>query len=822
MSGSAAQIHATVRDGNDGGVPYIDRVDPRSSLLVRQAGNGHCHVANPLAFCDSADAEALHSALVLWLGADSGSGGGFSEEGGISSTDRDSEKTRLLRRASLAIRGSLPTLSEYRALLEGQKTYAEYVREFKSSEGFVERMTKLYLRPFLNRFIPNSRFLQASGVGTGPVFRRINRPFVYSGRFGGHSPFSDLDCDTDNCVLENPMKANYAHRRRHELARTTYFPWGLDPNPFYYNYTAVEGGSVVWNFGQTFYFGKSGSAGLAGVASIQVPFGRISGEAIASSVDAGSPMLQDGFYAGCIVPDGDDPARLVLPQMRWPTTNGQPGGSFVNPVPYPSPRPMEYTGGTPNTLQDSLGVFMANPSALRAVRINPWWAPERQIWACPGLAVDVAVAQGVIPAADPRASTTYLAGGNYRLHGATYGCTSSAADTAHNMACDCGPNLERCNPLHEAVQMSVNYEAMALFRHVVSGERPYREFLSGDYRMTNRALEWMQLARLDEGEKIRINALEPRLAPGEAGGQWWLNRSLNFSRLPMLPRMSGLPTLPERAWVNDTTVPLTGTAANNRNRLAASVGNYQTFRYVEPQEDVLSLFASRPGSESLHPVAGVLSTSTFLSTFPKNRTRVSEAHQFFQCGAVGSAGPLGVESFEEQSLPPRYRVNGGCAGCHVRMDALSSFFMGFWAEDNSNLGNDGTLAGDGRVSLLLDGQPYTSPFLIRARASAWGEPTASRHYGTDQNPFGPSQIDQHQGRLATEELQGVAHFLGQEPGFTRCSLTRVWEVLLGRRPRDMDQADFDRLVERFRGTDYSLSDLAEAIAHTPAFRGGVR
>jgi hypothetical protein len=156
------------------------------------------------------------------------------------------------------------------------------------------------------------------------------------------------------------------------------------------------------------------------------------------------------------------------------------------------------------------------------------------------------------------------------------------------------------------------------------------------------------------------------------------------------------------------------------------------------------------------------------------------------------------------------------------MDALASFYMGFWAEDNSNLGSDGTLAGDGRVSLLLDGQPYTSPFLIRSRATAWGEPVASRHYGTDQNPFGASQIDQHQGRLATEEVQGVAHFLGQEPGFTRCAVSRVWEVLLGRQPRDFDQADFDRLVERFRGTEYSLSDLAEAIAHTPAFRGGVR
>jgi hypothetical protein len=752
--------------------------------------------------------------------------------------------SRLLRRASLAIRGRLPELDEYDRLAAGTTTFTDFVEQYLAEDGsaaFADRTLKLYARRLSNFFVLDSGGLRPQGVGGGVVFRPRDMGHLGDARYvvkhicagapksTGAAWNDQTPADYADCVLEAPIKEFVALMRKMALSAShpQKLTWlSRDWLGGYYGmpttaiptltelYVAKEGYlSLVHyqfnGFGMLWGLGNDGEAG-----NFEGAFG------LSPTIKEDSPQLLPGYYAGCLLPGETAPTVAELTAQN--------------------------AAGMSVTAVDSAFVPMRS-DALKAVPVHPWWDPAATVYACPGVAVAEAVQAGAIAAApstyrrDSARNDVPLAlhskqwpamvdsvpvedflrdrypllGVGYGPHGAAdyitlmfnytvppaeldqwHQCSANDFDTEVDPNCDCGPNLEMCNPLIDAFPESATLEFHAFFQYVVMHRRPFRDLLTAEYRLTDRAIEWQYFHRVREAQAMEdaqahVSSMSNRTVADSFKPVDWRTKG-TWPTGNLMQALDGLPALKNDYWSGGATSP------------SAYITSTESIDADLPA-DLATRFAMR-STPTGFPQSGVLTDVTFLSRYGVNRTRVNQLSKFFQCHVITPpASGVFTSRPEEATLPPRLQEKSGCAYCHAKLDSVASFYMGFGA-DNLNT-NFYERAPDNQTVLRNHlGRMYLPEPVIA---------TSATYYGQNPTTLLP---DTWHGSSATEGVKGLAKIIGEEPGFTDCTVRRVWEVLLSRPPAAQEEAQIAAIVGALEGRPYTLQDVAKAIVTSSTFR----
>jgi hypothetical protein len=728
--------------------------------------------------------------------------------GGLNPAVGSSTDIRDYRRAALAIGGRLPTPAEIENILAGRLAYPTFVEQLLRSSGFEERMVEHLWMRFMNSNLSDTDIARLTvsdyalksnmrpgvDLGGGIVARPRDgyapKPYPAYTAFVpdpgplGNSNFEYLEiCSSPSqCVVEAPLKALAAAAARRQCSlnseyygpggnRSQVFPTDVPvsaPDCATQETRLALGLHYKYPFVHWGYFGDE-------------LFPRISGV-----------QLQPGYYSGCVLP-------------------GQTAQTI------------------PANAVDSVNAPL-RADALRAVEIRPWWDPSTPIYACPGVALDAAFASIstiTSPIGTFRAPNTYVAGQNaYTIGQGARACTAYAFDTALNPHCDCGPQFQNCIMVRQLISKSINYQALAAFKHILSTGLPYRSLLDGSFRPTNRVLEWLDLVTGRDPLHYARASSDPSIpGPSIFTGSIRNSRIIGYSgpRHDFSSALQSLPSMRQEYWLK------------NQFNYGWGFGDlasqeYRTTR-LEPGWD--TSFRMRPSSSDPNEFrhSGILSTYSLTFAIPSLRARSARLTAFFRCTDFGKLASIGGSPLPGQQSAPLHQRNE-CKSCHSIIEPLSAFFSGTWGRDNTNFSS---------LSPVIDGVVAANPSFHRSAQFGFGEvfmPTRviankvqqlqtqpipgaappSGHHGLDPVTGQPFEISD---LSSTQELPGLARYLTEPSVFNACSIRRIWEALMGRAPTEVEARELTTLSAGLTGRDYSIQDFALAIALSDVFRKGV-
>jgi hypothetical protein len=731
-----------------------------------------------------------------------------------------STDTRKLRRAALALAGRLPTLQEYQALREGQKSYSQFVADYARSEGFRERVLRNLAPSFLNKLVSDSDIQrlriqdyttpdnlgQGWDLGGGVFVRKRgllansypDRRIIdgFGNDWGPIPPLRGItgqkyqielsSCATpEACVLEMPFKSMWVAglQGRCRLVNQHYGNWqtGTLPAP-----TLAPGAPDCELSGVRSALGMDGYA----------PFTHFSFHSSSLLNEPGTLFLVEavqklpGYYAGCLLP-GD--AQAIASGAQRIDANGE----------------------------------LLRADALPALPVRPWWAPDTTVYVCPGVAPEHAFALGA--ALDPRLATPPtsldLAYPNLFFYNVTRSgrtvrmanpCTAWNPDVGLNPLCGAGPNLRNILPNRQLAQKAITHQIFAAFDLVTRGDRPYKDLLQGRILFTNRILQW-----IDYWKHLEARIWEPYVNP--SGSQATIRDGwgvLNNLSSPGYPEGRSATTI-ERPDFDQMMAGLPSVYQENWRQ-----ANLLEENYTQASLDARwNTYAIRSGNGSVDP-AGLLTTLGLTFAKPSLRGRAYLVDTFFQCTDITAIPiPVAAPVVPGATTPI---LNPNCVSCHSRLDPLAGFFSGTWGRDNPNFIEPVAGNGTGATSPLFHqtgrvggGQVFRPLSEILTMHTTLSSRTP-RHTEMLERPFGidprSDQIWSFGGQAAQSEHRGLAQVLGAEPQFTRCASQRMWKVLLGRAPSTQEVQELEPVVLDLSQSNYSPRALAEALANTATFR----
>lgn len=444
-----------------------------------------------------------------------------------------------------------------------------------------------------------------------------------------------------------------------------------------------------------------------------------------------------------------------------------------------------------------------SPTAVISM-VEPWWAAGTQI---PVI--------GRAGSATP--DSALRTNGRYDCGLASVGDRANTpADDPANPRCSCGPNLVYCIgrkgvyaanshtfdlDTTDSSRRLASEEVSRLYAHLVWYDRPFSDFVTGNYTVAPLALKHMY---------VRAGRFDAANAAVD-DQHWWDPAGWDTPSDPAHTPKTPL------AWhevvvesLNPSLLSLTGGAVASGD--AALARSYRFDPRVEP------------GSPLGIPAAGALTTLVGLAARSRERVRAARWVEALTCRPFIPPPP--TLSFNEYRRDPA--TEGGCQHCHVVIDPVAIYFKRWGFEGNGVVRLGGI--GPSRWSM------QSADALTREPFRRWG---AAFIHDTVLTPASPAQIQQNPDARFMDFLPagqtlfgvpsdgtigplGFGKILVASGELDRCAVRKLYAKYVGSElDLGTDAALIDELTTTFVRGDRKIRPFIRSLLARPEFRRGL-
>lgn len=423
-------------------------------------------------------------------------------------------------------------------------------------------------------------------------------------------------------------------------------------------------------------------------------------------------------------------------------------------------------------------------ASLEIVQVTPWWNPASQVRMFASQAPGPATSDSGVDCSQSR---------------------GSLYETLLKNGCGCGPDLRYCIPhssyrddgtsAREASARRMAWDEPArLFAHVVWHDRPLSDIVLANYSVAPVLLKhaYMREAQgMDAGTAIdSVRFFDPA----------------DYAGSPSSPDYDPASPLAWHEFVVEKYHPFYLSLAGN-----VASGDVGRTYHFDPRQQT--------GQPLGIPYAGILTTTGFLSSFPRERVRGARALEIFACRDF--VPPPGTQTF-----PPYHRdpaVEGSCLHCHTALDPASIFFKRM---TTVGYGTDRLWAGFGASGQpSANGEPWVRFRRVFAHDTRLTPVTAEQLEANPQAAFldflPPDQSLFGQVSDGTNGPLGLGKLLVLSGQLDQCMVQRFYQMMMGRRIGASEASTLTALTEDFVRENRNVRKLITRLAQRDEFRRGL-